>query len=701
MRIIKWIIMIFFFIFCIFFYILNSNIGCQWTLKIFYPFFQAHNIYFVPNKINGKITNIFIPKIEIKIKNSKKKIILKKVHIMWSIKKLIFSQNFDIKKISIYSIQYNHKNQNDFSFLMKNIKKFINYNIRIENFSIQKIYKNIFHIETIYGKIQIYHHKIFLINLFFNSNPQKKEKFFGKIKIVNRINSIYNGILYVNIIHNKKCCSRGKILFTLDKNKIIVKPFSIYFLNKKNVFISHTCMYFFKKPKKWAINLKISISNLEEILSYFPKIKILFILNNINKNKNSKLYIENNNFILISYFKYFNQFIKIENLYFSSHKERLIVNLDKFDFNSILYNRIVYGNTYIINGNIFFKIIFAWNTIHISFYKKEDIYISQPLLFTSKINSNMELLYNFFKKSLEIFGNIILSQGYININKIKENLYNKDIILINNKNIKNKKLFLYIKNISLNIKNMTVYGSGLKGKLKGNLKIYNDYNQKKNSIFLFGILFIKNGFYQIYNKKFSIKYATITYKDNILQNPTINILGEYIYKNINDNLLTDGIITLHILGKIDNIKIYFSSYPRKTQEDIISYIFLDTTIQKLQNKNQLLLSLISVFLNKNNFFKLIQNFLNIDLITLGKINNLLIQNNSNVNSNSYFLSLFKNNLALFMKKNITSNFFITYGFGLLNHEQEMQIRIKINRKIYLYLFEINNALGINFIYSIY
>jgi len=303
-------------------------------------------------------------------------------------------------------------------------------------------------------------------------------------------------------------------------------------------------------------------------------------------------------------------------------------------------------------------------------------------------------------------GNILVSQATINADLFKNSAQsNPDIVYVNAQGQPAPSTPTLPFNTRVTVKlgkKIHISGYGINTNLSGQVHITSTANQATIGN---GLLTLHNGSYHFYGKSFIINDGHITFANSLINDPSLNITGQFEMPPTGYSGLTQKLsIGVRIQGNAQHPKITLFSAPTLSQEDILSYIVLGRPIANADQGGQAALAQAALLLadqgGDKGLIASLQSKLGIDSIAFGTLaphqpgeQNTYTDTNPSQNSET-------DNTAVFVGKSITPRLHLGVGVGLFNNTQEVTSSYQLTNYLKLNASTGNDQSGADLIFTI-
>ncbi len=286
-----------------------------------------------------------------------------------------------------------------------------------------------------------------------------------------------------------------------------------------------------------------------------------------------------------------------------------------------------------------------------------------PLHFPPQLKATVspELALSYSNKQLAISGNLAVTKGEINIEKLPAGSVklSDDVIMVDYQGkpiIKEQKITL-TSDINISIaKALTITGQGISSHLQGELQLK---HKPQQALQVFGNITTLNGSYQAYGQALEIAQGEITF-NGPLTSPHVNLTAIRKIKTEDIN------VGLKITGLADALSLQLFSTPTMRQAEILSYLVKGRGLDSQINNDSAALNMLIGFglTNSTALFK--------QLEKLPFINNITLDAEGHGDDTQATISGY-----------IGDRIYIKYGVGVYNSINELTVRLYLLNRLWL------------------
>jgi translocation and assembly module TamB len=161
------------------------------------------------------------------------------------------------------------------------------------------------------------------------------------------------------------------------------------------------------------------------------------------------------------------------------------------------------------------------------------------------------------------------------------------------------------------------------------------------------------------------------------------------------------VVGVRLTGTLHNYKLTLFSTPAMSQDNILSYIVLGQSLNKVQNTQQAALTKAAMMLSINGgssaVLQSLRHTFGLNEITVGSFENAnpeSVAQNTAQNSAAQ-----QNNTALFLGKRIGDRLYVSYGVGFFTAEQIFRTRFTLSRHWQLWTDNSNVGSGADIVWQ--
>lgn len=256
---------------------------------------------------------------------------------------------------------------------------------------------------------------------------------------------------------------------------------------------------------------------------------------------------------------------------------------------------------------------------------------------------------------IDVNGNIALVQADLDF-QLPENaiLASEDVVLMGEEQVKNSSPHKIRLKVDLGDQTH-IRAQGLDATLVGSLDLQQDPGEPMRAN---GQIDIKNGRYSAYNQNLEIDKGQLIYNGGPIDDPSLVLRAQKSVDSITAGVSVSG------TASSPNLALY--STPSMSDQDVLSVLLFDKRLGDLASQDGLTLLRIANSLRGNGASKS-----KVDVLTQGIQESLGLSNLE--------LQLNGNSPSLTAGKQLSSKFYIGYGYGLLDAAQSLILRYKISR----------------------
>ena len=269
------------------------------------------------------------------------------------------------------------------------------------------------------------------------------------------------------------------------------------------------------------------------------------------------------------------------------------------------------------------------------------------------IEGDVDLAININKNLLDLNGKVNLTQADLDF-QLPENaiLASPDVVLLGQEQA--QKGMQTQMDLRLNLGTKThIRAQGLDALLGGHLQIL---QEPEGILKGKGQIDVNEGKYNAYNQKLNIDKGQIIFSGGSIDDPSIDLRAQ---KKVND--ITAGV---SVSGRASAPLLRLYSTPSMTDQDVLSVLVFDKPIGKLGSQDGLTLLKIANSLRGNG---------------QSQVGIMTQRIQDSLGLSSLELQLDGNEPSIRAGKQLSSSFYVGYGYGLLDAAQSLVLRYKINQ----------------------
>jgi len=281
-------------------------------------------------------------------------------------------------------------------------------------------------------------------------------------------------------------------------------------------------------------------------------------------------------------------------------------------------------------------------------------------------------------KGMNINGSVDVPQARIYGGGASSSLERKDVIFVDKKAQKEQNSqdnFHINGNLKVNIsENVKIEMKNFISNLIGNISL--NFKDSFSSIFVTGVLELKNGSFNIYDQTLTISKGVLNYINNPIDNPIVNLQAERpINLNGFNSSYNRAYVGISLTGPLGNPKLNLISNPSMTKEDIMSYLIFGVASNDA-DKAQISI-LLKALQSAMGFTNSGDSFLG-SILNVFKFDEIKMES---INTTDPMGIPAQSNQFLVLGKKITDKLFIRYGFNLFDPLGLLQARYNFGHNV--------------------
>jgi autotransporter translocation and assembly factor TamB len=340
-----------------------------------------------------------------------------------------------------------------------------------------------------------------------------------------------------------------------------------------------------------------------------------------------------------------------------------------------------------------------WNS-NITLKGSNFAFMNLPYL---RVSSSLILHYLRNSKQNSLSGNMTLDHVFVNSAELHPGTIDQtDVVYVNENNVIIQKTDVLPFAMKLKVtlgKDVKFTAAHITTNLKGTLAISTKANQTTVAS---GTLYLVDGQYSSYGKRFNVTQGIVTFNQSPINNPHLDVKAVYQLNPLDtSDAVSNVVVGVRLTGTLHNYKLTLFSTPAMSQDNILSYIVLGQSLNKVQNTQQAALTKAAMMLSINGgssaVLQSLRHTFGLNEITVGSFENAnpeSVAQNTAQNSAAQ-----QNNTALFLGKRIGDRLYVSYGVGFFTAEQIFRTRFTLSRHWQLWTDNSNVGSGADIVWQ--